>query len=174
MSNILHSTWVLWYHDIKNTEWTLDSYIKVAEFNTIEDFWKLYTYINNKPQLITNGMFFLMRENILPIWEDNSNINGGYWSFKISIHSITHAWNEISMALIGENILKNRENMYTINGISISPKKNFCIIKIWNSEKLADTNIKNCTDSLNKNILLFNFDEALYKEHNTINNDDQK
>ena len=174
MSNILHSTWVLWYHDIKNTEWTLDSYIKVAEFNTIEDFWKLYTYINNKPQLITNGMFFLMRENILPIWEDTSNINGGYWSFKISIHSITHAWNEISMALIGENILKNRENMYTINGISISPKKNFCIIKIWNSEKLADTNIKNCTDSLNKNILLFNFDEALYKEHNTINNNDQK
>jgi translation initiation factor 4E len=162
-TNTLNSTWVLWYHDIKNTEWTLESYIRIAEFNTIEDFWKLY--LNIKPDLITNGMFFLMRDAILPIWEDKNNINGGYWSFKISINHIHNAWNEISIALIGENILKDKTNIYTINGISISPKKNFCIIKIWNSDTLVNTNAK---DILNKNILLFNFEEALYKSHNTI------
>ena len=109
--------------------------------------------------------FFLMRDTILPIWEDKNNINGGYWSFKIAIHNIHNAWNEITMALIGENILKDKTNIYSINGISISPKKNFCIIKIWNSEKLIHTNAR---DILNKNILLINFEESLYKSHSTV------
>ena len=153
----LNSQWVLWYHDIKNNDWTISSYIKIMEFNTIENFWKLY--LNIEQDLIINGMFFLMRKDILPIWEDPNNINGGFWSFKIPMNQIYNAWTEISMALIGEYILNNIEDTINITGISISPKKNFSIIKIWNNGNIKDIN----NNTLNKKILLFNVDEALYK-----------
>jgi hypothetical protein len=129
------------------------------EFNTIENFWKLY--LNIEQDLIINGMFFLMRKDILPIWEDPNNINGGFWSFKIPMNQIFNAWQEISMALIGEYILNDKNDINSINGISISPKKNFSIIKIWNNGNIKEIN----NNTLNKKILLFNTDEAIYKLH---------
>ena len=155
----LNSSWVLWYHDIKNNDWTINSYINIMEFNSVEDFWKLYLNINE--ELIINGMFFLMRKDILPIWEHEKNINGGFWSFKIPMNQIFNAWQEISMALIGEYILNDKNDIDSINGISISPKKNFSIIKIWNNGNIKEIN----NNTLNKKILLFNTDEAIYKLH---------
>ena len=38
----------------------------------------------NKIKNINCGMFFLMKENIKPIYEDKKNINGGYWSMRIT------------------------------------------------------------------------------------------
>ena len=37
------------------------------------------------------------------------------------------------MAITGEYILKDLNFLKSINGITISPKKSFCIIKIWMS-----------------------------------------
>ena len=64
--NILNDEWVLWCHDIKDSNWGKDSYIKVYSFNTIEDFWKLYKNLNN----VDNIMLFLMKKGIFPLWED--------------------------------------------------------------------------------------------------------
>jgi hypothetical protein len=44
----------------------------------------LFIYIvTYKDQLYSRGMFFIMREHILPLWEDESNKNGGCFSYKI-------------------------------------------------------------------------------------------
>ena len=71
--NILNDEWVLWCHDIKDSNWGKDSYIKVYSFNTIEDFWKLYKNLNN----VDNIMLFLMKKGIFPLWEDMHNRDGG-------------------------------------------------------------------------------------------------
>ena len=77
-------------------------------------------------------MFFLMRKDIFPQWEDESNINGGYWSYKIGKNVAEKAWYDLACACIGECLTKNPDDMYNINGISYSPKINNVIIKILN------------------------------------------
>ena len=85
-------------------------------------------------------MLFLMRENIFPTWEDINNKNGACFSFKIPKKFILNEWNQLLLKCITENIDNNNYN--NINGISISPKKEYNIIKIWIRNK-------NCTKSIN-------------------------
>jgi len=129
----LNTPWVLWYHSIDEIHWTKDTYVKVAEMNTVEDFLGVY----NNFESFGKGMFFLMRKDIFPQWEDESNINGGYWSYKIGKTIAEKAWYELSAACVGEILTKNVDDMFNINGISYSPKINNVIIKILNrfSEK---------------------------------------
>ena len=76
------------------------------------------------------GIFFLMRDGVFPKWEDSRNINGGCWSIRVSRSEICNTWNELTMAMIGEYLYNKEERNDEINGLSISPKKNFCVIKI--------------------------------------------
>jgi len=129
----IHTNWVLWYHPIDEPQWTKDTYTKVAEIDSVENFIGVF----NNFKSFNKGMFFLMRKDIFPQWEDESNINGGYWSFKISKNIADKAWFELAASCIGECLTKKPDDMYNINGISYSPKINNSIIKILNrsSEK---------------------------------------
>ena len=108
-------------------------------------------------------MFFLMKDDILPLWEDEKNINGGCWSYKIPKKDSYSSWIEIAIDVCGEYLISN-ENSNIINGISISPKKNFCIIKIWNNKIVKNNKL------LSKNIYNLNIDNCLYKAHKDRNN----
>jgi len=150
----LNDTWILWYHDPNDVNWDIKSYKTVATINTIADFWNTYNFIENS--VIENSMFFIMRKGINPLWEDPQNLNGGCWSFKIGKGNIKQYWSELSIFLLGENIAKKEK---LINGLSISPKKTFCIIKIWNSDKKNSSK-----DQLNKKMDI-PFDTCIFKEH---------
>ena len=150
----LNDTWILWYHDPNDLNWDISSYKIVSTIKTITDFWNTYEFLKNN--VIENSMFFIMREGILPLWEDAKNVNGGCWSFKISKGSIKKYWSELSIFLLGENITKKER---LINGLSISPKKTFCIIKIWNCDKS-----KNDKNLLNKKMDI-PFESCIYKQH---------
>ena len=154
----LNSKWVLWFHSPDEKSWEIDSYKNIAEFDTIEDFWQLQNKIT--PTHIQYGMFFIVRENIMPIWEDKNNIEGGCWSFKLPKKDIYKAWTELAVALIGESIYKNKQNIMNINGISISPKKSFSILKIWNKNKNENNLIL-----LNENIPNLDINSCIYKPH---------
>jgi len=45
-------------------------------------------------------------------------------------------WSQLSYILVGETLTNDSRLWKLINGITISPKKSFCIIKIW---------LKNCS-----------------------------
>jgi len=77
------------------------------------------------------NMIFIMRDNIFPTWEDKSNCNGCTASFKVNKQNHINVFNNILSSFVGENIHKNIENYDNINGLSIIPKKNFSILKIW-------------------------------------------
>ena len=76
---LLEKPWVLWFHNVNDSNWEQDSYEKLCEVQSIKDFWELFNTISN----INAGMFFLMKEDIFPRWEDINNIDGGFWSFRI-------------------------------------------------------------------------------------------
>jgi hypothetical protein len=77
--HLLENNWTLWFHNINNNDWSIDSYDKIYSFNSVETFIKLYRKINN----FSAGMFFLMKDPIEPMWENEYNRKGGYWSFKV-------------------------------------------------------------------------------------------
>jgi len=139
--NLIENSWMLWFHHINNNDYTLKSYTKIFEFNTIEEYLSLINKINN----FGSGMFFFMKKDILPIWETEDNITGGYWSFKISKKNINDIWFKLSSQIIGDNIVKNEEDNQYINGISLSPKINNCIVKIWLNQVKSDINMFNIT-----------------------------
>ena len=154
----LHDKWVLSFHDPEDNDWSVSSYKKLYEVDTIEKFWDLFDFIGTK--YISNGMFFFMRDGIAPIWEDEKNEDGGCWSFKISKKDIYTAWIELSIALLGENITNNVNNSKDITGISISPKKTFSIIKIWNCDST-----KNSNSLISKKIPYIFLNSSIYKSH---------
>lgn len=154
----INSLWCLWYHSINESKWTKETYKKIININNLLD----YHFLKNnfERQHLQNGMFFIMRDDIFPTWEDPDNRLGGCISFKVVSDNILNAWNKLFLYLISENIT-NEENLYTeINGISIAPKKEFNIIKIW----LKNDNFRYKT--LIKNIEpYFNLEDSLYRKH---------
>lgn len=154
----LNDTWILWYHDTENSDWSKKSYKKVMEIDSIEAFWGVY---NQLPSVI-NGMWFLMRAQnngvpIYPMWEDPACVMGGAWLFKIHKSLADNAWLDLSQYMIGESICSDSEQ---IMGLSISPKKHYVTIRVWNRDKnnldisVFPTKISNV-----------DFKEALYKAH---------
>ena len=131
-NSILHDlsdAWILWAHLPHDTDWSLKSYMKIYEFNTVEQAITITETL--PPVLVTNCMLFLMRKGINPIWEDERNRNGGCFSYKIPNKDVPDAWKQLSYSLVGETMSDNNKLLPHINGITISPKKNFCIIKVW-------------------------------------------
>ena len=77
------ATYTLWFHSSSDNDWTINSYHEIFSFATPEEFWTLNEAILNKSKMLLNGMFFIMKQGIKPMWEDIDNQNGGGFSFKV-------------------------------------------------------------------------------------------
>ena len=152
----LNNKWTLWFHELNDKKWDTKSYRKKCEFNTLNDFIIYY----EKKNLIKNGFFFIMKENIFPRWEEPENVNGGSWTFKIDRRKVTETWYFLSMALIGNTICNKYEDTNDINGLSITIKDFNCIIKIWNK-----TSSKNSLNILKQNIINLDYKGFRYKKY---------
>jgi hypothetical protein len=140
----LEFTWNLWNHNLNDKSWKNDSYENIYSFENLYDI-QLYTDILNITYL-QNSMYFLMRKDIFPTWEDINNKHGCCASFKIPLNDVKLVWIKILKELCTENIHTNIDKYNDINGISICPKKEFNIIKIW-----FKIRIKNIKDYININ-----------------------
>jgi hypothetical protein len=78
-----------------------------------------------------NCMVFVMKEDIQPLWEHERNKGGGAFSYKIPEASTVSFWNGLVFLTVGSTLLDSPEEMAYVNGVTISPKKNFHIIKVW-------------------------------------------
>lgn len=65
------------------------------------------------------------------MWEDPNNKSGGCFSFKVTNKSVPEVWKHVSYLLTGESLSADKAFQDNITGITISPKKSFCILKIW-------------------------------------------
>lgn len=125
----LNDKWVLYAHLPHDTDWSIKSYKTIATISNVEDILSISESIPDK--MIVNCMLFLMRSNIKPMWEDPNNRNGGCFSYKVGNNDVSKIWRKLCYTLVGETLLKDVNEYNCVNGITISPKKNFCIIKIW-------------------------------------------
>jgi hypothetical protein len=111
------------------------------------------------PNVIRFCMLFVMRKGIAPMWEDPKNRNGGCFSYKVVNKQVYEIWKELFYCVCGESLCRNPDHSKHINGITISPKKNFCIIKIWMS------NCENIDPNTISNIPNLSKQGCLFKKH---------
>lgn len=127
----LADRWTIWAHLPHDTDWSITSYKKIYTVDTVEGAIAIAETIPEV--LVKNCMLFLMREGIKPIWEDPKNRQGGCFSYKISNKNVFEVWKDLTYTLMGNSISAQPSFVANVTGITISPKKNFCIIKIWMS-----------------------------------------
>lgn len=127
-SEIPSGSWTLYFHSPEESKWTVSSFVNLGSMKTWRDFWSIMDTLGT--EAFSEGMFFLMRDPIPPLWENHQNIRGGYYSFRCQKRDATESYINYTIAVLTGQLTKMATNQ--INGLSISPKRGFNIVKIWN------------------------------------------
>lgn len=127
-SEIPSGSWTLYFHSPEESKWTLNTFISLGSMKTWRDFWTMMDVLGSES--FAEGMFFVMRDPIPPLWENHQNIRGGYYSFRCQKRDATESYVNYMIAAMMGLLTKNATNQ--INGLSISPKRGFNIVKVWN------------------------------------------
>jgi len=154
----LNTNWCLWYHSINDNSWTNNSYKLIYTIRNLYDIKLLNDIILTHH--LQNGMFFIMREGIFPTWEDPDNREGCCISFKIPGSLLKQKWDFILNRVVTEDLLNQRDRYNELNGLSISPKKEFNIIKLW-----LRNNNENYTEFIKEYPPFYIKNKSIYKKH---------
>lgn len=121
--------WTLYFHSPQETKWTLNTFTSLGSMKTWYQFWSIVEALQSES--FSDGMFFLMRDPSPPLWESHHHIRGGCYSFRCQKKEAADVYLTYIVAAMLDalSVPSNR-----INGISISPKRGFNIIKVWNAD----------------------------------------
>ena len=157
MAASLPVKWVLWYHDPNDSDYSLTGYIRIAEVTSIDEFWSLVDTIQRDAW--ESGMFFFMREGYRPLWDAPENDRGGAWSKKVDANDTYNVFIDCMVHCIANSFLtKNKD---TLVGVTLSPKGQFHIIKIWNTNStMSDRR------TISPTLKMKLGDDIAYKAHN--------
>ena len=143
-SPIPTGSWTLYFHSPEETKWTLNTFINLGTMKNWRDFWTIIEAL--KPESLSDGMFFMMRDPSPPLWESHQNIRGGCYSFRCQKKDAADIYlNHIIAAMVGSLSLSPDNR---INGISISPKRGFNITKLWNTDAQQFNHANNINTSI--------------------------
>jgi len=130
VSHKLNDKWILYHHLPTDKNWTLSGYHVLCD--TVDSVEVVISLNKALPDnMIKFSMLFFMRNGITPLWEDPQNKSGGCFSYKVVNKHVVQVWRHMMYLVAGETLGLNQNYSESINGITISPKKNFCILKIW-------------------------------------------
>jgi hypothetical protein len=122
-------SWSVYYHEPEDDTWTVESYKKLQTVSSWEGMGTLLRELG--PHKTTNGLLRVMRGDNSPLWEDNANfLHGGTYCLKVWRRNAIDVFNRYLAAAALGICAKDPAN--TIIGVTISPKRESCIIKIWN------------------------------------------
>ena len=157
--------WTLYYHPSREKRWTLDSFEKIGTVRSAREVLSIYKELGDK---LKAGMFFWMRGDIPPLWENFQNIRGGSYSIRGAGDNGIKVFKIYTLACMMNKAVSNTDD--TINGISISPKLQgfgsnqqvgYFIIKIWNKdcETFHSKANLNCLEDI------ITYDDVMYTPH---------
>jgi hypothetical protein len=129
-NNIPTGTWSLWYHSPKENKWTPSTYKQVCVINNWVDLWTIVDAIGDDTFL--NGFFFFMKGVTPPLWENKTNIRGGSYSMRVGRKEAFDMFMKYTIGAMIGKASHTPENR--INAITISPKRGFNVINVWNED----------------------------------------
>lgn len=142
----LNSKWTLWFDNPKfldsNKEWK-DNLNKCGSFANVKEFWRCYNNLKPSSMLSVNSNYHLMRDDVLPMWEDNANKNGGKFVLTIPKQDSENGrcdewWLYTVLAIIGETLDIDGDE---ICGAVVSIRSKQDRIALW----LKSTDVKRCS-----------------------------
>lgn len=136
----LNSKWTVWVHKSKCETWRESDYTLAYEIDSIGTLQRFFNSFHLYDK--QNYQFFIMRNKIKPIWEDNENRKGFICSIKFDcahkpgkIDIGTDAMFMASLLVMNETFTTNNKD---INGLTYSVKNKSVLIKIWNRNGSID------------------------------------
>ncbi|KAJ1306695.1 hypothetical protein OPQ81_007687 [Rhizoctonia solani] len=133
----LKSTWVIWFHQRQNrTPQTLINYEegikRVTAFSSVESFWSIFTHLNPPSNLQPTTDYLIFHSGVQrPVWEDPMNAKGGKWSIRLRKGVADRLWEDLILALIGDQF----EDEDEVCGCVLSVRIQEDIISIWNKDE---------------------------------------
>jgi Eukaryotic initiation factor 4E len=169
------NTWKLTYHACDNKKWRLEDYIEKCKITSMKQFWQVHNNLDKIGNLIDHD-YFLMKNDINPIWEDKMNRNGIVISIRVPGKIVNEAWTLLLAMIIGETFSVDN---YVINGVSIkyvratntressrlkdkTPITKCALIKIWTRKYT-----KNIQSSINNyiKVIIPKYIDKKYKDY---------
>lgn len=98
---------------------------KMGKFATAEQFWQIYSYIqqpNNLPSTVTLNLF---RNDIRPMWEEEENRLGGSFLLRVTKQQTKLLWERLVLNLIGEQLPED------VVGVAVSTRQRQDFLYIW-------------------------------------------
>jgi len=132
---VLKDEWTLWFNGPKGPSHSSHKwekrYKKVTDFNTVQNFWRIFNNLTVPSTLPQGSDYHLFKEGTEPEWEDPSHIGGGQWTFrsqgKDDPSKVDYIWFQILLSLIGNTF----QHGDLVSGVVVSARKNSTRIAIW-------------------------------------------
>jgi hypothetical protein len=113
------------------------------------------TVILSEP-VIRKCMLFFMKGDIIPSWEDEANVNGGCFSFKLPLTNIRENWATVLYSITGNTVSDNPEFLSDVAGVVLSPKKHYYIVQIWmKTRSHSSTSLSTVIQRIAKDEIIF-------------------
>ncbi|KAF2462734.1 IF4E-domain-containing protein [Lindgomyces ingoldianus] len=125
----LKYTWVIWYRPPtpKNSDYE-KSTKPLCRMSTAQDFWKIFVHLNRPSTLPTVSDYHFFKEGIRPVWEDDENKRGGKWIMRLKKGVADRYWEELLMALIGDQFVEAADE---VCGFVLSVRSGEDVFSIW-------------------------------------------
>ncbi|KAF2702800.1 IF4E-domain-containing protein [Pleomassaria siparia CBS 279.74] len=125
----LKYSWVIWYRPPtpKNSDYE-KSTKPLCRITTAQEFWKVFSHLNRPSILPTVSDYHFFKEGIRPVWEDDENKRGGKWIMRLKKGVADRYWEELLMALIGDQFLEAAEE---VCGFVLSVRSGEDVFSIW-------------------------------------------
>ncbi|OAL04528.1 IF4E-domain-containing protein [Phaeosphaeriaceae sp. SRC1lsM3a] len=125
----LKCTWVVWFRPPTPKSSDYEKSIQpVFKFSTAQEFWKVYTHLKRPSSLPTVSDYNVFKHGIRPVWEDEENKRGGKWIMRLKKGVADRYWEELLMALVGDQFMEAGEE---VCGIVLSVRSGEDVFSIW-------------------------------------------
>lgn len=125
----LKYTWTVWYRPPtpKNTDYE-KSIVAMCKFSTAQEFWKVFTHLKRPSSLPSVSDYHVFKQGIRPVWEDEENKRGGKWIMRLKKGVADRYWEELLMALVGDQFMEAGEE---VCGFVLSVRSGEDVFSIW-------------------------------------------
>jgi len=105
----------------------------MTAFQSIEDFWAIYSHIIRPDKVrkigIRSGIdFHVFRKGIRPVWEDDVNKGGGKWMVRLPKGKCALYWENLLLAVLGDQFMAASQY---ICGVVVSIRFKEEILALW-------------------------------------------
>lgn len=131
---------------------------KLGKFDTLEGFWRHYSYLKSPDAIPTGHNLFMFRHSLTPAWETFPK--GGTWIIKVRKKNgvISRLWEELLFACVGE-LFEEPD----IVGVMLSSRTREDLLSVWNADNVKNPEVKFRIGEKLREIL--NLDESTQVEY---------